>query len=131
MLKGGFGLIDAPNLFTKKVGEVFIAIGAKPTMTEPKIYLKAGSNHETVSRSRGCSATSAAAPVLMISAHMDDFKATGARSELNWVRETLSRACGGDVNMSQEEVFIHTGIRHSRIQEKNESDFHFALDQNE
>ena len=68
---------------------------------------------------------------LMVSAHMDDFKATGAQSELNWVRETLSRAFGGDVKMSQEEVFIHTGIRHSRIQEKNESDFYFTLDQNE
>ena len=40
MLKGGFGLIDAPQLFTNKVDEVFISYGVRPTCTEPKIYLK-------------------------------------------------------------------------------------------
>ena len=82
MLKGGFGLIDAPNLFTKKVDEVFMANGARPTRTEPKIYLKTGSQHETAARSRGGSAASATGPVLMISAHMDDFKATGPQASI-------------------------------------------------
>ena len=40
MLKGGFGLIDAPQLFTSRVNEVFISNGARPTCSEPKIYLR-------------------------------------------------------------------------------------------
>ena len=31
MLKGGFGLIDAPNLFTSRVDEIFVAHGIRPT----------------------------------------------------------------------------------------------------
>ena len=40
MLKGGFGLIDAPNLFTSRANEIFVEKGLKPTCAEPKIYLK-------------------------------------------------------------------------------------------
>ena len=50
---------------------------------------------------------------------MDDFKATGPQAELNWVRSILSTAFGGDVNMLQDNTLIHTGIRHTRIQEKD------------
>ena len=56
---------------------------------------------------------------LMVSAHMDDFKATGPQPYLNWLRDVLSNAFGGDVNMEQEDSFIHTGIKHTRIQEKD------------
>ena len=40
MLKGGFGLADAPNLFTTRVDNVFKQQSLLPTMTDQKIYLK-------------------------------------------------------------------------------------------
>ena len=131
MLKGGFGLIDAPNLFTNKVDEVCIANGAKPTCSEPHIYLKTTSHHSTGNRGGGAYGTSPTVLDLTVSAHMDDFEATGPQSELNWVRSILSTAFGGDVEMLQEDTFIHTGIRHTRIQEKCKPTFHYVLDQNE
>ena len=60
---------------------------------------------------------------------MDDFKATGPQAYLTWLRDTLSKAFGGDVKMEQEEIFIHTGIKHTRIQAKGSSRFHYILDQ--
>ena len=47
---------------------------------------------------------------LMVSAHMEDFKAGGPQAYLNWLRDVLSKAFGGDVKMEQESSFIHTGI---------------------
>ena len=66
---------------------------------------------------------------LMVSAHMDDFKATGSQEYLNWIRDVLSKAFGGDVKMEQHDAFIHTGIKHSRVQPKNSTKFHCILDQ--
>ena len=80
MLKGGFGLIDAPNLFTSRVDEIFVAHGAKPTTAEPKIDLRMTSSDKDGRSGRGGSATSSTALDLMVSAHMDDFKATGQQS---------------------------------------------------
>ena len=40
MLKGGFGLIDAPNLFTTRVDTVFKEHGVRPTRADPKLYVK-------------------------------------------------------------------------------------------
>ena len=37
MLKGGFGLVDAPNLFTTRVDQVFRGASIPPTLTDPKI----------------------------------------------------------------------------------------------
>ena len=117
MLKGGFGLIDAPNLFTNKVDEVFIAHGARPTCSEPKIYIKTTPHHGSNSRVGGAYGASHPVMSLMVSAHMDDFKSTGPQAELNWLREILSKAFGGDVKMLQDETFIHTGIRHTKVKD--------------
>ena len=67
----------------------------------------------------------------MVSAHMDDFKGTGPQSSLNWLREVLSKAFGGDVKMEQESSYIHTGIKHTRVEDKGARNFHYILDQNE
>ena len=135
MLKGGFGLIDAPNLFTNKVDEVLVAQDIRPTCSEPKIYLNMG----TVAKKRpddvnrpgmsGGSAVARATLNMMVSAHMDDFKATGPQAYLNWLRDVLSKAFGGDVKMEQEASFIHTGIKHTRIDNKLSGKFHYILDQ--
>ena len=58
---------------------------------------------------------------LMVSAHMDDFKGTGRQRSLNWLRDILSEAFGGDVKMEQEREFIRTGIKHTRIEERTGS----------
>ena len=57
---------------------------------------------------------------LMVSAHMDDFKSIGPHTELNWLRGVLSAAFGGDVNMLQDDAFIHTGINHTTVYDNNE-----------
>ena len=66
----------------------------------------------------------------MVSAHMDDFKGTGSQASLNWLRDILSKSFGGDVKMEQERSFIHTGIKHTKGQEKDTSKFYYVLDQN-
>ena len=83
MLKGGFGLIDAPNLFTTRVDQVFRKAGIPPTLTDPKIYVR--------HRDRQLQ--------LMSSAHMDDFKATGEEEELRQLHGLLSKEFGADVKM--------------------------------
>ena len=89
MLKGGFGLIDAPNLFTSRVNEVFVAHGVHPTCAEPKIYLRRSSG---VKAARGESSGSSPGDLdLMVSAHMDDFKSTGPQPELDWLHGILSK----------------------------------------
>ena len=76
-------------------------------------------------------ATSLAALDLMVSAHMDDFKATGPQASLNLFRGMLSTSFGGGVQMEQESSFIHTGIRHTKVQKTFDPKFHYVLDQNE
>ena len=75
MLKGGFGLIDAPNLFTMRADAVMKEHDIKPTTADPKIYLKFENN----------------VLVLMVSTHMDDYKATGKHVTLRWLHEILKR----------------------------------------
>ena len=135
MLKGGFGLIDAPNLFTSRVDEILVAKNIKPTCSEPKVYLSMGVSETNDARAKGQYGTgggyaAAGLPLnLMVSAHMDDFKATGSQYYLNWTREVLTDAFGGDVKMEQEESFIHTGIKHTRVQPKRSSNFRYILGQ--
>ena len=105
MLKGGFGLVDAPNLFTSRADAVFRAAGIPPTLTDPKIYLK----HKDAGPVNGSKQL-----VLMLSAHMDDFKATGETEELKTLHGILSKEFGADVKMDVKTVgsFIHTGVTH-------------------
>ena len=37
------GFVDAPNLFTSRVDKIFVAVGVKPTCSEPEIGMKMGS----------------------------------------------------------------------------------------
>ncbi len=61
LLKGGFGLVDAPNLFTTRVDHVLKTKHIAATISDPKMY----DEHDKKVLS------------LMASAHMDDFKVTG------------------------------------------------------
>ena len=39
MLKGGFGSVDAPNLFTTRVDNILKKAGMFATKVDPKIYV--------------------------------------------------------------------------------------------
>ena len=60
---------------------------------------------------------------LMVSEHMDDFKSIGPQASLNWLRDILSKAFGGDAKLEQESSFNRTGIKQIRVQEKNGQKF--------
>eukprot|EP00973_Karenia_brevis_P083143 11528727-Karenia_brevis.AAC.1 len=63
----------------------------------------------------------------MVSAHMDDLKATRAMDLLRWFHLALKKYFGDDVKMVCSAEFIHTGIRH-RVSQNYE---HVRLDQEE
>ena len=96
MLKGGFGLADAPNVFTNRVDNVFKAVELMPTLSEGKVYVK---------HKRAHNGEKVLTP--MVSAHMDDFKATGEQHNLQWLRDLLKRHFGDNVNITIEDAFIH------------------------
>ena len=78
MLKGGLGLIDAPNLFTMRADAVMRENGIMPTTADPKIYLKFDNG----------------VLALMVSTPMDDYKATGKHPQLKWLHEMLTKYFG-------------------------------------
>ena len=41
--------------------------------------------------------------------------------------DVVSKAFGGDAKMVQESSFIHTGIKDTRIQDKESDKFHYVL----
>ena len=95
-------MIDAPNLFTSRVDEILVAQDIRPTCSEPNIYLNMGTvavqpvAPSWVKRGTGGGNVAARATLnLMVSAHMDDFKAIGPQSFLNWLRDVLTKAFGG------------------------------------
>ena len=104
MLKGGFGLVDAPNLFTCRVDQVFKENDIKPTLADQKIYMYFDKQHKLQ---------------LLVSAHMDDFKATGQMETLKWLHSILCKHFGQDVKMDIAKEFIHTGIKHTVIDDGN------------
>ena len=112
MIKGGFGLVDAPNLFTTRVDHVLKTKLINSTISDPKMYLE----HDK-----------AKALQLMVSAHMDDFKSTGEPANMKALQKTLADAFGNDVKMTYETTFIHTGIRHTYHKETKE----YTLDQDD
>ena len=91
LLKGGFGLVDAPNLFTTRVDNILKKAGMFATTVDPKIYVLMSS---APAPERSESATAGGTGrgkclELVVSAHMDDFKATGPDSKLHWLRDVL------------------------------------------
>ena len=90
MLKGGFGLMDAPQLFTTKVDVTLKKHGMFPTHADKKIYIK----HEN------------GVLVLICSAHMDDFKATGDMKWLEWLQNLLQKDFGAEIKLDLSKNFL-------------------------
>ena len=95
MLKGCFGLVDAPNLFKSRVDQILRDNGVTPAKADPKIHVRRLSGKH----------------VLMVSAHMDDFKSTGDPEQLRWLHQLLKKHFGDAFKMDLASEFIHTGIR--------------------
>eukprot|EP00971_Amphidinium_carterae_P204388 4055881-Amphidinium_carterae.1 len=86
MLKGGFGLKDAPRLWTMKVDKVFRSEGLFPLMGDEKLYAL----HKSSSKG-------AKDLTLLVSAHMDDFKAAADPATQEWFHTMLKKHFGSDV----------------------------------
>ena len=107
MLKGGFGLVDAPNLFTTRVDNILKAEGMFATKIDPKIYAlmsRSSSNGRGTPAQEGRGSPAGSRNdkvelVLLVSAHMDDFKATGPDEKLEWLRDVLRKNLGSDVKL--------------------------------
>ena len=74
-MEGDYGLVDAPNLFTTQVDGVFKEENLKPTLTDATLYVS--HMRQTLE--------------LMVSAHMDYFKATAPMERLQWLRALLEK----------------------------------------
>ena len=84
MLKEGFGLKDAPKLFTDRVHLTFKKHGLHEVRSCEKVYVKHVQGFL----------------VLMISAHTNDFKATGKPEELTWFNFMMKEEFG-DVSIER------------------------------
>ena len=78
MLKGGFGLVDAPNLFTSRAGQVLKKESVIPTVADPKVYVF----------------FEAGRLALALRAHMDDSKLTCGPERIGWAHEALKKVFG-------------------------------------
>ena len=69
---------------------------------------------------------------VIVSAHMDDFKAAGTTEELEWLRGILRANFGDNVKVNIEQKFIHTGICHQVIAaDQKEVNFKIVISQDE
>ena len=106
MVKGGFGLKDAPRMWRLKLDHTLRQAGLKPTQADGSIYCKwrvdsSGEYHL----------------VLIISTHVDDLKGGGVQREVDSLVAVMTKAFGqGKLEYSN---FEHCGIKHAQ----NESDF--------
>eukprot|EP00971_Amphidinium_carterae_P002430 48065-Amphidinium_carterae.1 len=86
MLKGGFGLKDAPRLWTMKVDKVFRSEGLSPLLGDEKLYALHRSSQK-----------GARELALLVSAHMDDFKTAADSATQDWFHNMLKKHFGADV----------------------------------
>ena len=96
LLKGGYGLKDAPRLWRKRLHESLVSFGMKATQMDPSIYCKwrrQGENYELV---------------LILSTHVDDLKGGGVPGESTGLLAHLEKEFGkGKLHWNP---FEHCGI---------------------
>ena len=119
------------KVVTSRVYEIFAASGARPTCSEPKLYMRMGQPVRSMRPSGGSSVATGHALDLMASAHMGDFMDTGPQGSLDWPCEVLTKAFCGDAKMEQQDVFFHTGIKHTRVRNNNNREFRYGWGQND
>ena len=94
LLKPGFGLKDAPRLWSLALRKVLTKIGLKPTKVDAQLYVK---------HSEG-------KLVLLASVHVDDLKLTGLPTEISAAIKSLEQAF--DALKIEKNDFDHLGLRH-------------------
>ena len=90
-----FGLQDAPRLWTNKVHNVFEAENLLATHADNKLYLK----HQRLAIMDD--KDDALQLQLMTSAHMDDFKVTGPKTQLEWFWDMVRKHFGDDAKVEK------------------------------
>eukprot|EP00971_Amphidinium_carterae_P331793 6465576-Amphidinium_carterae.1 len=95
MLKGGFGLKDAPRLWTRKCTKDFATANILPLHSDEKVYVRHIKGQLN----------------LILSAHMDDFKVACSEATHKEFLLFMKKHYGEDVK-HQEGEYEHTGITH-------------------
>eukprot|EP00973_Karenia_brevis_P074256 10316961-Karenia_brevis.AAC.1 len=79
MLRGGFGLRDAPRLWQKMLQSVLERIGARNLVSETKLYVKHDKNNNLN---------------LVISSHVDDLKGAATEEQRKHLLAELEKEFG-------------------------------------
>ena len=96
LLKPGFGLKDAPRLWSLALTRVLSKVGLQPVTTDRQLFAK----HSNDARLQ-----------VLMSVHVDDLKITGIESEIQAVMEVLNQEF--DQLKVERDNFTHLGLRHS------------------
>ena len=94
LLKPGFGLKDAPRLWSLALRKVLVKIGLRATRVDAQLYVKHSSGKL----------------VLLVSVHVDDLKLTGIPAEIAEAIKVLEQAF--DALKIEKNNFDHLGLRH-------------------
>ena len=96
LLKPGFGLKDAPRLWSLALTRVLSKVGLQPVTTDRQLFAK----HSNDARLQ-----------VLMSVHVDDLKITGIESEIQAVMEVLNQEF--DQLKVERDNFTRLGLRHS------------------
>ena len=101
LLKPGYGLKDAPRLWSMALNTALSEAGLKPLLTDPQIFVK----HVAASPGQ-------LTLVLIASTHVDDLKLAGVPSEVSQLVSAIEKQF--DKLKLEGKSFEHCGIRHTQ-----------------
>ena len=115
MLKGGFGLKDAPRMWRIRLGQELEKFGMKPLQADKSIYCKwreVGAEHFELT--------------LILSTHVDDLKGGGRPEEVTALINQLEKSFGKGKLPKGKDGSEHCGVIH-----KQNDDYSVATHQNQ
>ncbi|CAJ1367944.1 unnamed protein product, partial [Effrenium voratum] len=98
LLKPGFGLKDAPRMWSLALSRVLAAAGVLPTRVDPQLYVKHNALGELL---------------ILLSVHVDDLKITGRHDEVDALLALLNKEF--DQLKLEVDNFTHLGIKHKLL----------------
>ena len=103
MLKPGFGLKDAPRLWSLALQKVLTKIGLKAVRVDSQLFVKHAEGRL----------------VLLVSVHVDDLKMTGVPAQIKQALSLLEQAF--DALKIERDCFEHLGLRHKLLEDGSRS----------
>ena len=97
MLKPGYGLKDAPRLWSKRLQQCLLELGLKPLKMDPQTYVA------HAGKDLRC----------LLTVHVDDIKITGALQTIKDVLECLQKSF--DKIKVEYDAFEHLGLKHQKV----------------